>query len=91
MRSSQVLPGLFEGLPVQADLRREIDAAVDESGTVRDTAAPALGELRLAMRELANSVRKELGTPPPLPRPPLTPTPLPPPPYHAPDTPLPRP
>ena len=57
----RVLPALFDGVPVQAGLRRSIGEAVDDSGVVRDTAEPALGELRYAMREVAAAARREMG------------------------------
>lgn len=56
-----VLPGYFEGLPVQAELRYEIVQALDESGGVRDSADPALSDLRYARREVATAARRELG------------------------------
>ena len=59
--SVTLLPSYFEGIPVQAELRREIVQALDESGAVRDSADPALGDLRFARKELAAAARKELG------------------------------
>ena len=56
-----LLPSYFEGVPVQAEIRREIVNALDESGSVRDSADPALGELRFARREVAAAARRELG------------------------------
>ena len=56
-----VLPGLFQQLPEQAALRRAITDAIDETGKVRDTAEPSLGELRFARREIAAAARRELG------------------------------
>ena len=53
------LPALFDGIPVQAELRRAIADAIDDSGTVRDTAAPTLGDLRFAIRGLATAARSE--------------------------------
>jgi DNA mismatch repair protein MutS2 len=60
-RGISVLPSYFEGVPVQAEIRREIVGAVDESGKVRDSADPSLSELRFARRELASATRRELG------------------------------
>jgi len=56
-----LLPSYFEGLPVQAELRLAIVQALDESGSVRDSADPALGDLRFARREVATAARRELG------------------------------
>mmetsp|Transcript_9579 Transcript_9579/g.18740 ORF Transcript_9579/g.18740 Transcript_9579/m.18740 type:complete len:940 (-) Transcript_9579:175-2994(-) len=56
----QLLPALFDGIPEQAELRRAIKDAVDESGSVRDTAAASLGELRFAIRELSAATKREL-------------------------------
>ena len=54
-----VLPGYFEGIPVQAEIRRTIFDSVDESGKVRDSAEPALSEIRFARREVAKAARQE--------------------------------
>lgn len=56
-----LLPSYFDGLPVQAELRLAIVQALDESGSVRDSADPALGELRYARKEVATAARRELG------------------------------
>ena len=48
-------------MPEQAALRRAITDAIDETGKVRDTAEPSLGELRFARREIAAAARRELG------------------------------
>lgn len=56
-----LLPGMLNAVPLQAELRRDLGAAIDEAGEVRDSASPTLGELRYAMRELAASTRKALG------------------------------
>ena len=56
-----VLPDMLAGVPLQAELRRELGAAIDDAGEVRDSAAPTLGELRFAMKELASSTRRTLG------------------------------
>ena len=55
------LPNLFEGLPEQAALRLAIAEAFDETGRVRDSADPSLGDLRFARREMASAARRELG------------------------------
>lgn len=52
---------LFDGLPVHADLRLALVDALDESGSVRDSADPSLGEIRFAQREVAKAARTELG------------------------------
>ena len=54
----QALPALFEGIPVQAELRRSIGDAIDDSGSVRDSAQANLGDVRFAMRELASAARR---------------------------------
>ena len=59
--SISVLPSLFDGIPEQAALRRAISEAIDEAGKVRDSADPALGDLRFARREVATAARRELG------------------------------
>jgi len=56
-----VLPDMLAGVSLQAELRRELGAAIDDAGDVRDSAAPTLGELRFAMKELAASTRRTLG------------------------------
>lgn len=61
LNSLTKLPSYFEGVPVQAELRRELVQALDESGAVRDSADPGLSELRYARKELATAARKELG------------------------------
>ena len=57
----QVLPSLFDAIPEQAALRLAIAEAFDETGSVRDSADPALGNLRFARREVATAARRELG------------------------------
>ena len=61
-RVVQALPALFEGIPVQAELRRAIGDAVDDSGSVRDSAQTSLGDVRFAMRELASAARRLAST-----------------------------
>jgi len=56
-----LLADLLNAVPLQAELRRELGAAIDEAGEVRDSASPTLGELRYAMREMATSTRRALG------------------------------
>ena len=56
-----VLPSYFTGVPVQAEIRRMLVEALDESGKVRDSADPALDDLRFARREIAAAARRELG------------------------------
>lgn len=56
-----VLPSLFDAIPEQAALRLAIAEAFDETGSVRDSADPALGNLRFARREVATAARRELG------------------------------
>ena len=56
-----LLAELLNAVPLQAELRRELGAAIDEAGEVRDSASPTLGELRYVLREMATSTRRALG------------------------------
>ena len=56
-----VLPSYFAGIPVQAEIRRTLMEALDDSGKLRDSADPALNDLRFARREIATAARRELG------------------------------
>lgn len=58
--SIHALPSLFDGIPMQAVVRKAINEAVDEYGSVRDSAQPSLGDLRFAIRELSAAARAEL-------------------------------
>jgi DNA mismatch repair protein MutS2 len=56
-----LLSSYFDGVPVHAELRRSIVSAIDDNGSVRDAADPALSDLRYARREVAAAARRECG------------------------------
>ena len=58
-----LLAELLNAVPLQAELRRELGAAIDEAGEVRDSASPTLGELRYVLPAPLGHYINSLGEP----------------------------